>query len=128
MRFACLGYFDEAQWNTLSPETQESMFKKCMAYDAVLRKNGHYVGGEALHSANETVTLKMKNGQAVAIDGPYAETKEYIGGILMLEARDMKHATELMLKHPGVAIGPFEIRAIDSEFMAKAEALMEAAK
>ena len=128
MRFACLGFFDEAQWNTLPPEAQERMFQECLAYDAVLKKNGHYVGGEALQSANQAITVRMKNGKAVATDGPYAETKEYLGGILMLEARDMKHAVELMLKHPGVAVGPFEIRAIDAEFTAKISEIMEAAE
>jgi len=53
-----------------------------------------------------------KNGIALVTDGPYAETKEQIGGILLLEARDLNHAVELMSKHPGVQYGPFEIRAV----------------
>jgi hypothetical protein len=56
------------------------------------------------------VTLRFRNGKASATDGPYTETKEQLGGILILEARDMKHAVELMSKHPGVRMGPFEIR------------------
>jgi hypothetical protein len=68
------------------------------------------VGGEALDSARKAVTLRVKNGEIEATDGPYAETKETLGGILLLEARDLEHAVELMSKHPGVKIGPFEIR------------------
>jgi hypothetical protein len=56
------------------------------------------------------VTLRWKNGKATVTDGPYAETKEQIGGILILEARDLNHAIDLLSKHPGVKMGPFEIR------------------
>jgi hypothetical protein len=55
-------------------------------------------------------TLRWKDGKVSITDGPYAETKEQIGGILMLEARDLNHAIQLMSKHPGVKVGPFEIR------------------
>jgi hypothetical protein len=54
--------------------------------------------------------LRWNNGKVVVSDGPYAETKEQLGGILVLEARDLNHAVELMSKHPGVKAGPFEIR------------------
>ena len=78
--------------------------------DDVLRNNGHFAAGEALQSGSTAVTLRRKNGKTVVSDGPYAETKEILGGILVLEARDMDHAIELMSKHPGVKVGPFEIR------------------
>jgi hypothetical protein len=52
------------------------------------------------------------------MDGPFAETKEQIGGLLMLEAENMEHAVELMSRHPGVRLGPFEVRAVDEEFHA----------
>ncbi|HMG34402.1 MAG TPA: YciI family protein [Blastocatellia bacterium] len=57
-----------------------------------------------------TRTLRWKNGKVRVVDGPLAETKEVIGGILLLEAKDMDHAIELISKHPGVKMGPFEIR------------------
>jgi hypothetical protein len=62
------------------------MVDECFAYDDVLRKNGHFVGGEALESAQKATTLRWKKGKAAIIDGPYAETKEQLGGILVLEA------------------------------------------
>jgi hypothetical protein len=86
------------------------MIDACFAYDDVLRKNGHLVGGEALQSARNVTTLRWKNGKVSITDGPYAETKELLGGILVLEARDLNHAIQLMSKHPGVKVGPFEIR------------------
>ena len=57
----------------------------------------------------------MKNGSVDVTDGPYAETKEMLGGILLLEARDLNHAIALMSQHPGVKVGPFEIRPADEE-------------
>ena len=86
------------------------MLDECFAYDDVLRKNGHFAGGEALQSPRNAATLRWKNGGVSITDGPYAETKEQLGGILLLEARDLNHAIQLMSKHPGVKAGPFEIR------------------
>ena len=85
-----------------------------MAYDDVLRSGGHFAGGEALVDASKAVTLRFEKGAIQRTDGPYAETKEQIGGILILEADSLEHAVELMSKHPGVRIGPFEIRPADA--------------
>jgi hypothetical protein len=111
MKFICLGYLDEKKWAAMSNSERDGMLAECSAYDEVLRKNGHFVGGEALQSARVASTLRYQNGKVMVTDGPYAETKEQLGGILVLEAQDMKHAVELMSKHPGVRLGgPFEIR------------------
>ena len=80
------------------------------AYDEMLRKNGHILGGEGLQNAQKAATLRFKDGKVFITDGPYAETKEQLAGFFVLEARDLKHAIELMSKHPGVKAGPFEIR------------------
>jgi hypothetical protein len=110
MKFICLGYYDEKQWETMSESERNALMDECFTYDEVLRKNGHFAGGEALQSAQVARTLRWKNNKVSITDGPYAETKEQIGGILMLEATDMNQAIELMAKHPGVKAGPFEIR------------------
>ena len=112
MKFVCLGYYDETQWERTSEAEQNAMMDECFAYDDVLRRNGHFVGGEALDVARNAATLRWKNGNVLITDGPFAETKEVIGGILVLEARDLNHAIELMSKHPGVKSGPFEIRPV----------------
>jgi len=98
------------KFETMSESERNAFVDGCFAYDDVLRKNGHFVGGEALQSARAAVTLRFRNGKVTATDGPYAETKEQLGGILILEANDLDHAIELMSKHPGVRGGPFEIR------------------
>jgi hypothetical protein len=110
MKCVCLGYLDEKKWDTMSEREQNALIDECFAYDDVLRKNGHFVGGEALQSARNSATLRWKSGKVFITDGPYTETKEQLGGILVLEARDLNHAIQLMSKHPGVKAGPFEIR------------------
>jgi hypothetical protein len=105
-----LGFIDEAKFVEIPQADAQRMMEECFAYDEELRRGGHFLGGEALDSARNAVTLRMKNGKIEVTDGPYAETKETLGGILLLEARDLKHAIALMSKHPGVKMGPFEIR------------------
>jgi hypothetical protein len=94
----------------MSENERNALMDGCFACDDTLRKNGHFVGGEALQSARNAVTLRSTNGKVSVTDGPYAETKEQLGGILMLEASDLNHAIQLMSNHPGVQAGPFEIR------------------
>lgn len=113
MKFICLGYADPTTWETMSKERFAELMEECFAYDDELRRGGHFVGGEALQQASSAVTLRFTDGRVNVTDGPYAETKEQIGGILLLEARDLNHAISLMSRHPGVRIGPFEIRPAD---------------
>ena len=110
MKFVCLGYIDETKFAEVTQEDGQRMMRECFAYDDELRRGGHFLGGEALESARNAVTLRMKDGEVTVTDGPYAETKEMLGGILLLEARDLNQAIALMSKHPGVKMGPFEIR------------------
>lgn len=119
MKFICLGYFDETQWDRLSEAEQADLMADCFAYDDELRRGGHFVGGEALQSVKNAAMLRYQNGSVIVTDGPFAETKEQIGGILTLEARDLNHAIQLMSHHPGVRSGPFEIRPVDEEMNAQ---------
>lgn len=113
MKYVCLGFYDETKFATIPPEEAQRMMEECFAYDDELRRGGHFIGGEALDTVKNAVTLRFKGGQVEVTDGPYAETKETLGGILLLEARDLNHAIALMSKHPGVKMGPFEIRPAD---------------
>ncbi|GAB3020422.1 YciI family protein [Bowmanella dokdonensis] len=115
MKFVCLGYLDENKFANLSEEEGQKMMNACFDYDDELRRKGHFLGGEALDWSRKAVTLRTKNGQVEVTDGPYAETKEILGGILLLEARDINHAISLMSAHPGVKVGPFEIRPADEQ-------------
>jgi len=86
VKYICLGYMDPKKWETMSESERNAMIDECFAYDDVLRRNGHFVGGEALQSPRNATTLRWKNGKVSITDGPYAETKEQLGGILVLEA------------------------------------------
>jgi hypothetical protein len=110
MKYICLGYIDPKKWETMSDSERNAMVDECFTYDDVLRKNGYFAGGEALQPPGNAATLRFQNGKVSITDGPYAETKEQLGGILILEAKDLNHAIQLMSKHPGVKAGPFEIR------------------
>lgn len=105
MKFVCLGYMDEKKWDTMAESDQVAFMKECQAYDDMLRKNGHWVGDQALQSVRTAKTLRWKDANVVVTDGPYAETKEQLGGVVVLEFKDMNHAIELMSKHPGVRLG-----------------------
>jgi hypothetical protein len=112
MKYICLGYIEEKKLETMSESERNAMLDECFTYDDLLRKNGHFAGGEALQSPRNATTLRWQGGKLSITDGPYAETKEQLGGILVLEATDLNHAIQLMSKHPGVKAGPFEIRPV----------------
>ena len=111
MKYVCLGYIEEGKWESIPEKQQQAIVKECMAYDEVLRRGGHMLGGECLESARNAVTLRWRDGRVLTTDGPFTETKEQLGGILFLEAADLNQAIQLMAKHPGVRMGPFVIRA-----------------
>jgi hypothetical protein len=111
MKYICLGYYDKEKHDGMAESDQKAMFDKCFEYDDHLRANGHWAGGEAIQPPETALTVSWKNGKVVTTDGPYAETKEQLGGILVLEARDMNHAVQLIAQHPAVKYGSiFEIR------------------
>ena len=123
MKYICLGYIEPGKFEDMSESERNNMLDECFTYDDDLRKNGHFAAGEALQPASTATTLYWKNGKIAVVDGPYAETKEQLGGILVLEARDLNHAIQIMSQHPGVKCGPFEIRPVAdlSEMMKQSE-------
>lgn len=112
MKYVCFGFVEEKAWENISDSDRDAMMKACFAYDEMLKQKGHMVGGEALQSVRSATTVRWRNGRAVITDGPFAETKEHLGGILFLEARDLNEAIQLISQHPGIryAGGGFEIR------------------
>lgn len=113
MKYICLGYYDEKAWEAMSEGERCAMMDECFAYDDVLRTGGHFAGGEALQSHRNATTLRWKDGKVSITDGPYAETREQLGGFLVLEAKNLDEAIQLMSRHPGVRNGPFEIRPVE---------------
>lgn len=112
MKFVCLGYIEPDKFESMTEQQQQTMLDECFTYDDQLRSKGHFTHGEALQSPDSARTLRWASGKLKVTDGPYAETKEQIGGLIILEARDLDQAVELMSKHPGVKAGPWEIRPV----------------
>lgn len=124
MKYVCLGYIDQSLWDRVPETERDTVMDGCFAYDDELRRGGHFAGGEALQDPRNATTLRFRDGAVTVTDGPFAETKEQIGGILFLEARDLNEAIQLMSRHPGVRVGPFEIRPVEDlgEMMRASEA------
>jgi hypothetical protein len=124
MKYICLGYYEPSKQAGMTEDERNAMFDECFDYDDRLRANGHFTGGEALQPSETALTVYWKNGKVATTDGPYTETKEQLGGILVLEARDMNHAVQLMSQHPSMKYGSFfDIRPVGdmSEIMQKSE-------
>jgi hypothetical protein len=117
MKFICLSYMDEKVWDSMPKTEQEAMIEEWFTYDDVLRVSGHWLdGGQALQSVRAAKTLRRRGGKVMVTDGPYAETKEQLGGIGVLEARNLDEAVALMSKHPCARFGSvLEIRPVDAE-------------
>ena len=116
MKYICLGFMEGGLWERMSESEQKTFVDKCLVYDVELRKKGHMIGGEALQNSRTATTLRYRNGKLSITDGPFAETKEQLGGIMILEAKDLDQAIDLMANHPSVRMGgTWEIRPSDEE-------------
>jgi len=105
MKYICLGYLEPGKFENMSESERNTVLDACFSYNDELRKNGHLVAEEPLQPANTAVTINWKNGKVAVTDGPYVETKEQLGGIQVLEARDLNHAIQLIAQSPGLKLG-----------------------
>jgi hypothetical protein len=114
MKYICLGYLAPGKFEGMSENERNTVLDQCFAQNDHLRANGHLVAEVPLQPAETAVTLYWKDGKVATTDGPYAETKEQLGGIQILEARDLNHAIQLVSELPGFkyGLGPIEIRPI----------------
>ena len=111
MKYICLGYIEDKYFGQLTEKEQRDFMDACFVYDEELQKRGHWIGGEALQPVSAATTVRFRNGNPQVTDGPFAETKEFLGGIMILEALDLNEAIQLMSRHPSLKMGgTFEIR------------------
>jgi hypothetical protein len=112
MKYICLGYLAPGTFERMTEDERNAVLDECFEHNDHLRANGHLVGELALQPPQTALTLYWKNGKVATTDGPYAETKEQLGGIQILEARDLNHAVQLVSQLPGFkyGLGPIEIR------------------
>ena len=114
MKYICLGYIKPGTFEDMTEDERHAVLDECFAHSDHLRANSHLVGELALQPPETALTLYWRNGKVAATDGPYAETKEQLGGIQILEARDLNHAVQLVSQLPGFkhGLGPVEIRPL----------------
>lgn len=105
MKYICLGYLEPGKFEQMSESERNTVFDECFSYNDELRRNGHLLAEEPLQPANTAVTLYWRNGKVAVTDGPYAETKEQLGGLQVIEARDLNHAIQLISQSPGLRLG-----------------------
>jgi hypothetical protein len=112
MKFLCLIYLDERVLEDLSKRQFNELRDESLAYDERLRESGHFVTANALESTKEAVTLRLRGEEVSVTDGPFAETKEQVGGFILIEARDLHDAVRVASKIPAMRLGGVEVRAI----------------
>ena len=112
MKFLCLVYYDERQLEALSPAEYDSLVDEVLAYREVLRKSGHYIVSDGLQPVETATTIRRRAGRVAATDGPFAETKEQLGGFMLIEARDREDAIQVASKIPPLRLGCIEVRPV----------------
>jgi hypothetical protein len=105
MKYLCLVYLDEKRLDELPDE-------ECVAYDTGIRKSGHCMASEALESVQTATTVRVRNGKVAVTDGPFAETKEQLGGIYVVDVPDLDAALAIAARLPSALVGSIEVRPI----------------
>jgi hypothetical protein len=105
-------YSDEKTWETFPPEQQGQEYAKYNDYSQWLRDQGLYVAGDALAGTDQATTVRVRDGKTATTDGPFAETKEQLGGYYVIEADNLDRAIEAAARCPGALYGSMEVRPI----------------
>ena len=112
MKFLCLVYFEPETFSALSPDEKERLRRDSMAYDEELNRRGHYIVANALEWVSSARTVRVRRGKASATYGPFAETKEHLGGFILINAANMDEAVDLAAGIPLAKLGSIEVRPI----------------
>jgi hypothetical protein len=113
MKYLCLIYGDENAGKQMTKEQGEAMMADYFAFTDGIKKSGHYVGGEALKPTHTASTVRVRQGKISTTDGPFAETKEQLGGYYVIEAKDLNDAIAVAARIPGSKTGSVEVRPIE---------------
>ncbi|HUL42772.1 MAG TPA: YciI family protein [Bacteroidota bacterium] len=112
MKYLCLIYSDESQWRTMPKEEMGKMSADYFAFTEGIIRSGNFIAGNPLQPTNTATTVRVRNGKLSATDGPFAETKEQLGGYYLIDAKDLNHAIQIAAKIPGSLVGSIEVRPI----------------
>jgi len=105
-------YSDETWWEKASPGEMQQGMAEYNAFTESIKKNGNYVGGEALQPTKTAKSVRVRNGKISTTDGPYVETKEQLGGYYLIKAKDLNDAVQVASRIPGAKHGIVEVRPI----------------
>jgi hypothetical protein len=112
MRYMLLIYEREADWAAMSQDEKGKVFGEYMAFTADIKRTGHYVSGAPLQPTATATTVRVKDGRAVSTDGPFAETREQLGGYYLVDAKDLDEAIGIAGRIPGARLGSIEVRPV----------------
>ena len=114
MKYLCLIYENESAWETMTKEDGDRIMGEYFAFTDDIRKSGQYVAGEALQPTATATTVRVRKGKIATTDGPFAETKEQLGGYYLVEAKDLNEAIQIAARIPAAKNGSVEVRPIQS--------------
>jgi len=112
MKYLLLIYEKEADWVALNEADKGKLFEEYMGFSQSIRKSGHWLAGNALQPVSTATTVRVKNGKTLTTDGPFAETREQLGGFYLIEAKDLDEATGIAARIPSARTGSIEVRPI----------------
>ncbi len=112
MKYLCMIFVDENNLDAMPAAERQALTHASLDYDDVLRTGGHLLANQALQPARAARTLRPGSGTVMITDGPFAETREQIGGFILIEAEDLEEATRLASKIPALSLGAVEVRPI----------------
>jgi hypothetical protein len=112
MKYICLVHHEETKLDALSQAELDALVGECGAWVEELHKGGHHIFSAGLQSVRTATTLRQRNGKLAMTDGPFAETKEFLGGFTILDARDLNEALQLASRLPAVRVGTVEVRPV----------------
>jgi hypothetical protein len=112
MHYLCLIYYDEKTLQDLPEQERDALYEEAYAYYDELVRNGHGISGDALQSVKTAKTVRVQKGKTSITDGPYVETKEQLGGFILLDARDLDEAIQLASNIPPARLGGVEVRPV----------------
>jgi hypothetical protein len=112
MKYLCLIYDEEKKLHTMPKSESDAFMGEYFAFTEGVKKSGHYLGGEALQPVQTATTVRIRNGKMSTTDGPFAETKEQLGGFYLINAKDLNDAIQVASKIPSARLGSVEVRPI----------------
>ena len=112
MRYLCLIYDEEKKLGAMSKGESDAFMGEYFAFTEDIKKSGHYVGGNALQPANTATSVRVRGGKMSTTDGPFAETKEQLGGYYLIEAKDLNEAISVAARIPSARLGAIEVRPV----------------